>query len=99
MRHEGLAKRDAIMEATDNRLRPIFMSTITSLVGMLPLVLFPGPGSELYRGLGSVVIGGLSLSAVLTLLLLPPLLSVFVAEGGRERRPDTAPAATPVPAE
>jgi HAE1 family hydrophobic/amphiphilic exporter-1 len=95
MRYEGMAKREAIIEATDNRLRPIFMSTITSLVGMLPLVLFPGPGSELYRGLGSVVIGGLSLSAVLTLLLLPPLLSVFVLEG--EREPEAAPA--PMPAE
>jgi HAE1 family hydrophobic/amphiphilic exporter-1 len=97
MRREGMTKRDAILEATDNRLRPIFMSTITSLVGMLPLVLFPGPGSELYRGLGSVVIGGLSLSAVLTLLLLPPLLSVFVVEGGRERRAE--PERAPAPAE
>jgi HAE1 family hydrophobic/amphiphilic exporter-1 len=42
--------------------------------GMLPLVVFPGAGSELYRGLGSVVVGGLSLSAVLTLLIVPPLL-------------------------
>jgi HAE1 family hydrophobic/amphiphilic exporter-1 len=46
---------------------------------MLPLVVFPGAGSELYRGLGSVVIGGLSLSAVLTLGLIPPLLSLFLA--------------------
>jgi HAE1 family hydrophobic/amphiphilic exporter-1 len=99
MRHEGMGKRDAIMEATDNRLRPIFMSTITSLVGMLPLVLFPGPGSELYRGLGSVVIGGLSLSAVLTLLLLPPLLSVFVFEKGAAPRPTPGAAPAPVPAE
>ncbi len=97
LRHEGMSVHDAILEATSNRLRPIFMSTITSLVGMLPLVLFPGPGSELYRGLGSVVIGGLSLSALLTLLLIPPLLAVFLGE----RRPRTtrAPAADPLPAE
>jgi HAE1 family hydrophobic/amphiphilic exporter-1 len=55
------------------------MSTLTSVFGMLPLVLFPGAGSELYRGLGSVVVGGLSLSAVLTLAIIPPLLSVFLA--------------------
>ena len=43
---------------------------------MMPLVVFPGAGSELYRGLGSVVIGGLSLSAILTLLVIPSLLSL-----------------------
>ena len=51
------------------------MSTLTSVFGMLPLVVTPGAGSELYRGLGSVVLGGLALSAVLTLLIIPPLLS------------------------
>ena len=53
------------------------MSTLTSVFGMLPLVLFPGAGSELYRGLGSVVVGGLALSAVLTLTIIPPLLALF----------------------
>lgn len=79
------------MEATRNRLRPIFMSTLTSVFGMLPLVLFPGAGSELYRGLGSVVIGGLSLSALLTLLLIPPLLSVILIR----RAPEPASTALP----
>jgi HAE1 family hydrophobic/amphiphilic exporter-1 len=51
------------------------MSTLTSIFGMLPLVVIPGAGSELYRGLGSVVLGGLAMSAVLTLLIIPPLLS------------------------
>ena len=78
IRHEGLASDAAILAATRDRIRPIFMSTLTSVVGMLPLVLFPGAGSELYRGLGSVVVGGLSLSAVLTLLIIPPMLSVLV---------------------
>ncbi|MEC9453825.1 MAG: efflux RND transporter permease subunit, partial [Pseudomonadota bacterium] len=63
--------------ATRNRIRPIFMSTITSVVGMLPLVLFSGAGSELYRGLGSVVVGGLALSAILTLLIVPPMMTVL----------------------
>ena len=78
LRTEGRSPINAIVEATRNRLRPIFMSTLTSVFGMLPLVLFPGPGSELYRGLGSVVVGGLALSAILTLLLIPPLLALVL---------------------
>ena len=78
IREEGAEPHAAIRAATRNRLRPIFMSTITSVVGMMPLVVFPGAGSELYRGLGSVVVGGLSLSAILTLGIVPPLMSVFL---------------------
>ena len=78
VRVEAMDAYDAIAEATRNRIRPIFMSTLTSVGGMLPLVIFPGAGSEIYRGLGSVVVGGLSLSAVLTLAIVPPLLSLFV---------------------
>jgi HAE1 family hydrophobic/amphiphilic exporter-1 len=64
------------------------MSTLTSVFGMLPLVLIPGAGSELYRGLGSVVVGGLSLSALLTLLVVPPMLTLVVGplEERRARR-------------
>ncbi|PCJ61537.1 MAG: acriflavin resistance protein [Rhodospirillaceae bacterium] len=75
-RQDGMRARHAILRATQNRIRPIFMSTLTSVFGMLPLVLFPGAGSELYRGLGSVVVGGLALSAVLTLAIIPPLLAL-----------------------
>ena len=74
LREEGMAPIDAIEEATRNRIRPIFMSTLTSVMGMMPLIIFPGAGSELYRGLGAVVVGGLSMSAFLTLLTVPPLL-------------------------
>ena len=78
IREEGVDIQGAILGATKNRLRPIFMSTITSVVGMMPLVLFPGAGSELYRGLGSVVVGGLALSAILTLAIIPPMMSIFL---------------------
>ena len=81
----GIAAADAIPSATRNRIRPIFMSTLTSVFGMVPLVLFPGAGSELYRGLGSVVLGGLMLSAVLTLAIIPPLLSLATAVLERNR--------------
>ena len=78
LREEDLSPVDAIEEATRNRIRPIFMSTLTSIFGMLPLVVFPGAGSELYRGLGAVVVGGLSMSAFLTLLTVPPLLRLVL---------------------
>jgi HAE1 family hydrophobic/amphiphilic exporter-1 len=78
IRQDGLSPPDAIIEATRNRIRPIFMSTLTSVFGMLPLVMLPGAGSELYRGLGSVVVGGLSVSALLTLLVIPPMLAIVV---------------------
>ncbi|MEM7123255.1 MAG: efflux RND transporter permease subunit [Pseudomonadota bacterium] len=78
IREDAMSPGDAVEEAVRNRVRPIFMSTLTSVCGMLPLVVFPGAGSELYRGLGSVVVGGLSLSAVLTLALVPPLLGIFL---------------------
>jgi HAE1 family hydrophobic/amphiphilic exporter-1 len=78
MRAEGMDPREAVAEATRNRIRPIFMSVTTSVCGMLPLVLFPGAGSELYRGLGSVVIGGLIVSTIFTLLLVPSLFSLVL---------------------
>ncbi|HHH43284.1 MAG TPA: efflux RND transporter permease subunit [Gammaproteobacteria bacterium] len=71
---EGLARRLAVEQAVQLRLRPILMSTLTSLFGMLPLLLVPGAGTELYRGLAAVIVGGLSISTLFTLLLLPSLL-------------------------
>ena len=94
LRTEGLGPIDAIEEATRNRIRPIFMSTLTSICGMLPLVIFPGEGSELYRGLGAVVVGGLSMSAFLTLLTVPPLLRLCLVAPRRSAGP-----AAPVAAE
>ncbi len=103
IRKEGMEPGEAIVRATHTRIRPIFMSTLTSVAGMLPLVVLPGAGSELYRGLGAVVIGGLSLSALLTLAIIPPLLSMTVGTGERGRaaapsRPATASSA-PAPGE
>ena len=88
VRKENYGIQEAILEATRNRIRPIFMSTLTSLFGMMPLVLFPGAGSELYRGLGSVVVGGLFLSSFLTLTLIPSLLGAFMPF--LEKKPITA---------
>jgi HAE1 family hydrophobic/amphiphilic exporter-1 len=52
------------------------MTTLTTVLGLLPLVLFPGAGSELYRGLGTVLLGGMLFSTLVTLVLVPALLSL-----------------------
>lgn len=79
IRELGMKPRDGIRLSVRTRIRPIFMSTSTSILGMAPLVLFPGAGSELYRGLGSVVIGGLAASTIFTLLVVPTLFSLVFA--------------------
>jgi hydrophobic/amphiphilic exporter-1 (mainly G- bacteria), HAE1 family len=78
VRQLGMEHLEGVLEATRVRLRPIYMSTTTSIFGMLPLVVAPGPGSELYRGLGSVVLGGLALSTVFTIFVIPSLLAFFI---------------------
>jgi multidrug efflux pump subunit AcrB len=84
---------DAVNEAVDARLRPIAMSTITTLFGLAPLVLIPGAGTELYRGVGAIVMFGILGAALVTLTMLPSL-TVQVLE--RMRR-NEAPAAQPRP--
>ena len=71
---EGQCRQEAVRQAIRIRARPIFMSTLTSIVGMLPLVLVPGVGSEIYRGLATVIVGGMAVSALFTLVLLPSIL-------------------------
>lgn len=78
IREGGMQHKDAVLEAVRTRIRPIYMSATTSVFGMLPLAVMPGPGSELYRGLGSVVLGGLALSTVFTVFLVPALLMFFI---------------------
>ncbi|MCC5831265.1 MAG: efflux RND transporter permease subunit [Phycisphaeraceae bacterium] len=74
----ALKPREAIAESVRTRVRPVFMTTITSVCGMLPLVAMPGAGSELYRGLGSVVVGGLLVSSLFTLIVVPLLFSLVM---------------------
>ena len=78
MRDGGMDRQHAIALSTQTRVRPIFMSVITSVAGMAPLVVFGGEGSELYRGLGAVVIGGLLVSTFFTLILTPTLMSLMM---------------------
>ena len=71
---EGLDRAQAVAQAVRVRARPIYMSTLTSLFGMLPLMLVPGVGSQIYRGLATVIIGGMFVSAIFTLILMPSIL-------------------------
>ena len=75
---EGQSTDEAISNSIRNRIRPIFMTTLTTVVGLSPLVFFPGAGSELYRGLGSVVLGGMLVSTFFTLVLVPTLFSLML---------------------
>lgn len=79
---DGKSRSQAIKQALQLRLRPIFMSTFTSLFGMLPLLLMPGAGSIIYRGLAAVIVGGLSVSTLFTIILLPCLLQCRAKDFG-----------------
>lgn len=72
--NNGLDRSAAVAAAVRMRARPIYMSTLTSIFGMLPLMLVPGVGSQIYRGLATVIIGGMFVSALFTLILMPSIL-------------------------
>jgi HAE1 family hydrophobic/amphiphilic exporter-1 len=82
-REDGLPISQAVIESVRTRIRPIFMTTLGGLVGLLPLVIAPGAGSELYRGIGAVLLGGLLVSTVVTLVFVPALLSLMMEFRGQ----------------
>lgn len=88
---KGLDRHAAVEKALKVRLRPIFMSTLTSIFGMLPLLLLPGEGSVIYRGLAASIVGGMAFSLFFTLLLLPCLLRL-----GKSRAADSTEPEVPV---
>ena len=87
IRYHGMDHKKAVLESTRTRLRPIYMSASTSIFGMLPLVVSPGPGSEFYRGLGSVILGGIAISTVFTVFVIPSLLVFFIKMEKKPSRP------------
>lgn len=87
VRQAGMKARDAVREAVASRLRPIAMSTITTFCGLAPLVFIPGEGTELYRGVGAIVLFGLAGAAIVTLTFLPAV-TVSVLSWAGKRRPD-----------
>jgi multidrug efflux pump subunit AcrB len=81
----GMNRRDAVRHALEQRTRPIFATSLGQLAGLLPMIIVPGPGAALYRGLATVIAGGMLLNTVFMLVLLPALL----------RMGEGAPAAVP----
>jgi multidrug efflux pump subunit AcrB len=79
----GLAPKVAVIESTRARLRPVVMSTITTVFGLSPLVFNPGAGTELYRGLGAIVLFGLLFSSIVTITFMPALLSLVMEINAR----------------
>jgi multidrug efflux pump subunit AcrB len=91
VRDAGMRAHDAVRDAVETRLRPIAMSTLTTVCGLAPLVFLPGAGTELYRGVGAIVLFGVLGTAVVTLTFLPALtIIVLRAYENRETRPETA---------
>jgi multidrug efflux pump subunit AcrB len=74
LREEGMGSVEAVKSAVKSRLRPIMMSMITTVCGLSPLVFIPGAGTELYRGVGAIVLFGLFFATLVTLIFLPSLL-------------------------
>ena len=88
IRDHGMSARDAVREAVEVRLRPIAMSTLTTICGISPLVFMPGAGTELYRGVGAIVLFGILGAAVVSLTMLPAL--TVTALEWRQRRTGVA---------
>ena len=78
LRQHNLPARQAVSAAVRVRVRPVLMTSMTTIFGQLPLALFPGAGSELYRGLAAVMIGGLLIASIGTLILVPSVLGVVL---------------------
>ncbi|WP_062326581.1 efflux RND transporter permease subunit [Treponema endosymbiont of Eucomonympha sp.] len=85
LRKRGLALEEACAEAARNRLRPILMTTLTTVLGLLPMAFFPGEGSEMTQPIGKTVLGGLSFGTLMTLFLMPVLYAIFNKKSERKR--------------
>ena len=81
LREQKLGIEQAVTQAVESRLRPVMMSMITTIFGLSPLVFIPGAGTELYRGVGAIVLFGLLFSTLITLTFLPVLLTTVLRRG------------------
>ncbi len=85
-RERGLSIRRAVIDAGRSRLRPVVMTTLTTILGMVPMAIGSGQGAEMWRPMGTAVIGGLTFSTILTLLFVPVLYCIFASQGVKRQR-------------
>ena len=85
-RERGLSIRRAVVLGGRSRLRPVVMTTLTTILGMVPMACGTGQGAEMWRPMGTAVIGGLTFSTILTLLFVPVLYCVFASTGIKRQR-------------
>ncbi len=85
-RERGLSIRRAVINGGESRLRPVVMTTLTTILGMVPMAVGTGQGAEMWRPMGTAVIGGLTFSTILTLLFVPVLYCVFASQGVKNQR-------------
>lgn len=85
-RERGMSIRRAVIDGGRSRLRPVVMTTLTTVLGMVPMAIGTGEGAELWRPMGVAVIGGLTFSTILTLLFVPALYCVFAGNGLKRKR-------------
>ncbi len=85
-RERGMSIRRAVINGGESRLRPVVMTTLTTILGMAPMAIGTGQGAEMWRPMGTAVIGGLTFSTILTLLFVPVLYCVFASQGIKNQR-------------
>lgn len=85
-RERGMSIRRAVIDGGRSRLRPVVMTTLTTILGMVPMAIGGGQGSEMWQPMGTAVIGGLTFSTILTLLFVPTLYCSFAGRGVKNQR-------------
>ena len=85
-RERGLGIINSVVKGGKSRLRPVLMTSLTAILGMIPMAIGGGQGSEMWKPMGIAVIGGLTISTVLTLVVVPVLYCIFAGTGVRRSR-------------
>jgi HAE1 family hydrophobic/amphiphilic exporter-1 len=85
-RERGMSIRRAVINGGHSRLRPVLMTSMTTILGMVPMAIGTGVGSEMWRPMGIAVIGGLTMSTLMTLLFVPTMYTIFALTGIRRTR-------------